>query len=179
VKRWLRRNVWALVALPVVIVALGLPEINDLYHRYVTGRFREAVEVAKGAQGTYGDGRVTLVDITKVTPTTYGGDPIEVPSGYVFWKAVLSFDLKAANSLGGCKIFLEDGEGRRFTTSVKQLGDSKLRSSDGCADYSSLDGEKTSFTSDLYFLLPPGAEPAAIRIERGTLMPRYLLLHTS
>lgn len=167
---WLRRNRWGLVALPLTLALIGAPEADDLINRYYARRFVSAIEVSSGTTGTYGKGRVRLEAVTPVEATDYDDKPVAF-AGYRFWKADLAFDLDEPQALGACTISLEDQRGWRFDAGPHELTQTKLRSG-SCYD---LD-DKLAFSSEIYFLLPADAQPAAIRIELPTLQPRFLRL---
>jgi hypothetical protein len=174
-KTWLRRNRWGLIALPLLLALIGLPEVDDLYNRYYLSRYVQAIDVEPGAQGAYGRGRVRLDGIGPFRPKTPEGDQIAVPPGYQFVVAHLYFDLDDPKAFGACDIFLEDQQGRRFEPDPRELSLTSYHSGN-CADYKD---EKSSFVGQVYFLLPPDAEPAAIRIEVITLKPRFLRLRVA
>jgi hypothetical protein len=170
-RAWLRRNRWGLAALPLVLALIGAPEADDLINRYYYARYVSAIEVASGTTGTYGKGRVRLQALEPVEPTDYDGKPVAF-AGYRFWRAELAFDLDEAKALDGCAIALEDRSGRRFSAGPHELAQTKL-SSGSCFDF---DNNQRAFNSEIYFMLPADAQPAAIRIELSTLKPRFLRL---
>jgi hypothetical protein len=171
-RTWLRRNRWALLALPVLPLALMLPEIDRFYNVFVAYEYRVAVEAPPGGQVSYGDGRMRLVSVASIQPTDHAGEVVAAPAGFAFVRAVVAFDLDEQDSLATCAIFLEDSLGRRHEPAPVLLSGTPYLS-DGCVDY---ENGALAFESSLYFLLPPDAEPAAIRIEHDPQRPRFARL---
>lgn len=191
---WTRRNLWGLLALPLLLVGLGLPFAEDLYGRYVRDVPTRAVEARLGQPVQYGDTTVTMVELSRVTATDSSTDqPVTLPPGYSFWRARLHFvtqptsDVAAESEpgslagidtvdtpgLGGCKISLEDQNGRNYLAGPTRLSGTDLYGTTGCTP--SEEGV-LSFDGSAYFLLPPDAEPVAVRIFLSTMLPRYLRL---
>src|SRR5690606_923705 len=71
VKTWLLRNRWALLALPVLLIALPLPQIDRYYNVFVASAYRVAVQASPGEQVSYGGGRMRLVSAGPFVPTSY------------------------------------------------------------------------------------------------------------
>jgi hypothetical protein len=167
---WLRRNWIALLALPVLIIGLGAPDIDDLYGRFV--RFKPALEIdgIKGQTVHLGQTTVQLLDVARIYPVDpENGDPITVPAGYAFWRVRMSFTVTTPDDLTACEVTIEDQTGRRFGADPHQLALTSDQSGGCLAD----DDTALSFDNVFYYLLPPQAKPAAIRL----VPPLHLLPH--
>lgn len=171
-RAWLKRNRWGLLALPLLVLALPLPQIDRYYNVFVAAPYRVAVEAPPGEQVSYGGGRMWLVSAQPFRPVDHFGDPVSVPAGFTFIHAVVGFKVDTGDALSACSIFLEDSLGRRHGPGPVALTRTPYRS-DTCMD---LEGRSLTFQADLYFLLPPGADPAAIRIELDRERPRFVRL---
>jgi hypothetical protein len=171
-RTWLRRNRWALLSLPLLPLALLLPQIDRFYNVFIANEYRVAVEAPPGEQASYGGGRIRLISAAPFQPRDYAGEVVAAPAGFTFVRAVVAFDLDEHDSLAACSIFLEDSLGRRHQPAPVPLAGTPY-SSGGCADY---DKHALAFESTLYFLLPPNAEMAAIRIELDAARPRFARL---
>jgi hypothetical protein len=175
-KAWWRRNLWALVALPVLLVALGAPDAEDLYHRYLTTKPTDPIIGAPHQTVHFGGADITLIGVRPASPTPpFSAEAVAEPAGYRFYQADLHFSYaKPDNTAGGCHISLVDVFGREFSDGPDELELAGVTSGT-CED---LDNEKLQFDTTVYFRLPLSAEPAAILITREDLLPHYVRLLT-
>jgi hypothetical protein len=173
VKRsWWRRNIWALVALPVLVAGLGAPDVEDLYYRYLGDQPTQATVGVTHQTVQFHEAAITLVGVKAVTPTPeFETDPITPPAGYTFYEVDLSFNFAHdPTGLGACKIVLIDQSGRQYADSPDELEHAGVTSG-SCEDF---DHEAAKFDSAVYFRLPADAHPAAVTIVDEVLLPHYV-----
>lgn len=160
----------------MLALALGpsVKEGLDHYNRTVP---HEAV--LPGADGwvSYSDARMRLASFGPATDLeTYGGEPFSPPGGTKAWKATIEIEAASKESVAACTVKLEDTEGRTYSSSPNELQGARTR----FASCTPEDDEAPSpWLVDLYFVTPESAQPAAVRVTRGLLNPRYARLITS
>jgi hypothetical protein len=177
-KGWWRRNLWGLIALlPVIALALGpsVKEGLDLYNRVDA---HEAVLPGSDGWVSYSGVRMRLVGFAPATDLqTYDGEPWQPPANTKVWRATVAIDAGAKwatdkYAVAGCNLKLEDTEGRQFTANPAEMsGSNPSRRVASCSPED--DDTPTPWEVEAYFLLPESAQPAALRIIRGTDLPRY------
>jgi hypothetical protein len=177
-KGWWRRNIWGLIALlPILALALG-PSVKEALDRYNRSDAHEAVLPGGDGWVSYSDVRWRLVEFGPATGlTTYDGAPFSPPANTKVWVATVAVDAgeKWATdkyAVAGCNLKLEDSEGRQFTANPTELsGSDPSRRVASCSPED--DDSPTPWEVEIYFVLPESAQPAALRIIRGTELPRY------
>ena len=179
---WWRRNVWGLVAvLPLTAAVFGV-NAGLLIERNLTLAPREPIEAPVGQPVVYADADVRLVSLTAVEPTVaVVGRGNTLPAGLTIWQAVIDVDPHTSERLvTGCKVFLEDAQGRLFgngPTELKGTEGSFLGglSADTPVDFDAPESAREApFTSTSYFVLPTGTQPTAVRLTYEPALPRYI-----
>jgi hypothetical protein len=163
--------VWGLVLLPfAVVAALVGPFVDTAYRQFFETTPRISVDGTGGAWASFAGGRMRLLKLETVDSATVSGARV--------WHALVGYEAPAASAsdspkLGGCRVFLEDGQGRTFSADPVELSSARLDSGLGCSAPS--DGQ-TQYEISYYFVLPTGARAAALRITVATETPRYARL---
>ena len=180
---WWRRNVWGLVLLPVAVVAALIgPFVDTAYRDFFQSEPRVPVAGTSGAWVSFAGGRMRLLQLETVVPVDYGKKPITV-TGAKVWHARVGYDAPAESSkFGGCRVFLEDAEGRTFSADPVELSGADVDSDLGCgaptlsASPPPSAGALVQYEISYYFVLPASARAAALRITVATETPRFARL---
>jgi len=172
---WWRRNLWALLALPVLL--LGLPGMNYglLYERNVTLMPREPIPGTIGHPVQYADARLRLVSVEQVEPTPeVVGRTHTLPAGLVIWRSVMAVEAPPESNIILAEIELEDAAGRRYSNSPSELHGFDTFRLTGLSPDSVDNPRPNPYTSTSYFVLPEGTQPVALRIIYEPELPRYV-----
>jgi hypothetical protein len=177
-KGWWRRNLWGLIALlPILALALG-PSVKEALDMYNRVDAHEAVLPGGDGWVAYSDVRMRLVGFGPATDLkTYDDEPWQPPANTKVWRATVAIDAgdkyaKDKYIVAGCNLILEDTDGRQFTANPTELsGSDPSRRVASCSPED--DDTPSPWEVEVYFVLPDSAQPAALRIVRGTQLPRY------
>jgi hypothetical protein len=184
---WWRRNLWGLLLVfPMIIVALAVPFVNDAYDRWFHLEPIVPVNGSHGAWADYADGRMRLLELAQVDIQNHSKKPVTVPGARV-WRARAAFDTPTGDTYGGCKVKLEDAEGRTFDDRPQEISSAALSYDYGCTPPSDLGakpsarptpsgGGRVRFDNTYYFVLPASARAVAVRVFLATKAPRYARL---
>jgi hypothetical protein len=156
---WWRRNAIALTALPIVLgavfVVAGRPLIDLWTADDLPARTAAIDEPFPWDTGTFELGEVHVAP----DPLDDDGDPFEAPPGTVVWRTAWRASGPDEYVGSGCVVQLIDRTGRRFGADPAEL--SRLDTANGCGP--GFGDDPTDYRFVRYFLLPAGAEPAAVR----------------
>lgn len=177
-KGWWRRNLWGLIALlPVLALALG-PSVKDGLDLYNRVDAHEAVLPGGDGWVAYADARIRLVSFEPVTDLeTRSGEPFTPPANTKVWKATIAFDAASKDAVIGCNLALEDSQGRHFSANPTELAGTGGARFPACTPED--DNAPSPWQVELYFVTPASAQPEAVRVTRGTQLPRYARLEIS
>ncbi|SDU71858.1 hypothetical protein [Jiangella alkaliphila] len=168
---WWRRN---RVALPVMVVALaGLAWPGSEAARDLWWPRGEHVPVSPGGSGdsSSGDGWATVGDVSLRLAAFGPADELPddpPPDGYAVWRAELAADGDRDEPLA-CTAQLQDADGNRYTAGSRHLPSYEDESVG--VECGGPEGGGV-----VYFLLPGGAEPDAVRVSALELLPEYWAL---
>lgn len=124
----------------------------------------------------YSGGRIRLEEVAPAELTDALGQPYPVPAGLRAWRATLRVEAVGdPDTLLGCELQLEDGQGRRFGNEPRELPDAYL-DGDWFAGYECSPPEAglERFETVALFALPESAEPVALRVVHHQAIPRYV-----
>lgn len=174
--RWWRHNWWGVLAMLPVLVALVVLGPTDAYEAWRDAEPRE--EIRPGADGwvDYAGGRIRLGDVSPAEVADGSGQPYPVPAGLRAWRVTVSVEAAGdPDTLLGCELQLEDGQGRRFGNDPQELADAYL-DGEWFAGYQCSPPEEgvERFETVALFALPASAEPVALRVTHFAAMPRYV-----
>ncbi len=203
---WWRRNRWGLAFLVPAALALLALSAEHLYAGVYKTQPRTAVAAGQDGSFELAGTRIRLVDLGPATDVkTYGGSRFEPPPHVVIWRARIEFfivvpkgpdvdlfpglhpsgapapappdpDATPESQLGACSITVQDSEGRLYDDDPYDM---LLGSADtvghGCmADFDVPD--PLHYTNSIYFALPAGAQPVAVRVSDIMSLPNYVRL---
>lgn len=172
---WWRRNLWGLLALPVLL--LGLPGLNAglLYERNVTLMPREPIPGTIGHPVQYADAQLRLVSLEQVEPTVeIVGRGHTLGPGLAIWRSVMAVEAHPESTISSAQIELEDAEGRRYRNAPSELHGLNSFSIIGLAPDTLDKPRPNPYTSTSYFVLPEGIRPVALRITYDPELPRFV-----
>ena len=173
---WWRRNVWGLAALLPLLAVVVFLRWDDIYWAYWRTQQHVPVNAAARQWVTFAGAEMRLVEFSEATGlTASGGKPFQPPPGVTPWKAVIEFKTGDQEALYGCRMSVEDTRERLFGMSPNELGTVRGISAAGCTASTGQEPAAT-YRSTVYFVLPPDAKPAAVRISNATELPRYARL---
>lgn len=126
---WWRRNRWALLALPVVLVVVALSGAGRVATFWLPYEMTDRVESRPGELTTFTDDyrdaggerertlRLAVQEVTAdPTPVTSAGEPVEgeglFPQGTRLWQVEIAIEADPETVLGGCRVALVDADGR-------------------------------------------------------------------
>lgn len=171
---WLRRNLWGLVALLPMLAAAGWVHLADVKRQYWNTKSRDPVPVTGDGWASYSGARIRLATLGPATGLKdFSGDPVAVPPSIKAWQATLAFSDADQDSIGTCKVLLEDTAGNTYAPNPVELG-SPGTSFGICAAED--DPAPASYEVVVYFATPAATRPAAITITTDTALPRYARL---
>jgi hypothetical protein len=169
---WWRRNRWGLLAfLPALALVIGMPVHDEIIPQYWDHTPHDAITAAAGEWVTYDGARMRLASLATGTVADFGGAAVSVPSGLAVWHAVLDFRSSKPDALGGCTITVRDTAGHRYAGDPEELSD--LGADLNFIECAPDDDTKTTWSEDVYFLLPSTAKPVSIRIVELLRLPHY------
>lgn len=169
---WWRRNLWGLLALVPLFALAVAPAAKDGWDLYNRIEAHEAVTAGADGWVTYSGARMRLVELAPATGLkNYREQPFTPPKGVRVWRATLAFETPDPKALSACGIELEDRAGRRYSDAPDELSGAADLPYPSCAPED--ENTPSPYQTFAYFALPESATPAAIRIIRGTELPRY------
>jgi hypothetical protein len=179
---WWRRNLWGLIAVLPLTAGVFAVNADLLVERNLTLVPRQPIVVAAGQSVEYADADLRLVSLTPVEPRVeVVGRGNTLPAGLTIWQAVIDVDPHSAERLAiGCKVFVEDAQGRLFGNGPSELKGTEGSFLGGLSADNPLDldaaesAREAPFTSTSYFVLPAGIQPAAVRLTYEPALPRYV-----
>jgi hypothetical protein len=179
-RSWWRRNLWGLLLLPVLIIALLGLNLRDGYEYYQRSQALEP-QSAASTDGwvDFSGARLRLADFAPADLDS-GGKPIVVPSGIKVWRAVIEFRATDPTALRGCQILLEDDQERLYGVRPAELNKARIPFP-GCTPDTSgaagtAAGASDTYLTEAFFVAPNGARPVALRVTIATKLPRYVRL---
>lgn len=176
---WWRRNVWGLLALLPVLLAITAA---DPYGAWSVWReTRPGSAVIAGADGwvSYAGARARLVSVEPADLRRRDEEPFPLPSGLAAWQATVSFERTAQpdGSLRGCEFRLEDDSGRLFGDDPSEVVDAYVAGESYfggviCAPPAE-DPDAARYDVVALFVLPGPARPVALRLTALDAKPDY------
>lgn len=175
---WWRRNRWGLIALVPAIAAVLALNATNVYNRYWSTKPREAVGPDASGWVEYSDAQMRLVELAEATDVKdYGGELIRLAGGVRIWRAVVELRYPASVEINGCTFGVEDDQGRVYSEDPWELSSAKISRYATCVpDKDKVPDPSAGFQMELYFVTAPGSRAVAVRVQRGTLLPRYARL---
>ena len=171
---WIQRNRWGLVALAPAVAALVALSAQPAQ----TARAAQPhIAVPVDADGWYhlADSRMRLSTLEHAGGILdASGRPFTPAAHVVIWRATIEFDSVNDAAIGGCRVSLEDGQGRTYDTDPDlELAGSVGATSRGCLR---VDESTVRYTNAEFFALPDSAQPVAVRIVIDGYQPLYVRL---
>ena len=173
---WFRSNRWGLVAVIPVTIAMIIVyfDRSNAYEKYWEFQPREPVAAVNG-WAEFADAKIRLVEFGPAKDLLdSAGKPYKPAQGLTAWRAVLEFNVADQTTIMGCTIGLEDKRGRLYSARPDELNGARIKTFPGCTD---LDDEKLDrYQTVAYFVTPTFTSPVAVRVNRGSNLPRYARL---
>jgi hypothetical protein len=174
---WWRRNRWGLLLL-VPALALGLySPARNAYAQYWKKQPHSPVSSTPGGWVSFADARMR-VERLAVDPDLkdFFGEPFKVADGAQPWRAAIDFDTRNQRELAICQVYLEAADGDLYSENPSELGDYDVSGLTSCGAPDATGAPDEKYQVVVYFLLPPGVRPAAVRIIVGGHLPGYARL---
>lgn len=126
-RTWWRRNRWALAALPLVLVVVGLSGWGRIATFWLPHELTDSIDTEAGQLTDFTDDyvdaggehertlRLAVRDVVPdPAPVTSAGEPVvgaELPEGTRLWQLELDVEADPETVLTGCRVALVDAEG--------------------------------------------------------------------
>ena len=174
---WLRRNVWGLVVLGPLLVAVFAVNGCVAYDRNYRAQPKEPVPVDGTGLATLDSFGVRLMELAPVENPLEIDDMISsigspIPPSVTVWRAILTVTAPAESYVGQCQLWLEDASGSRHLSGPAELPGAP--GGLGAACYPDDRDQPAPYTATGVFLLPAEARPTAVLVVWRPLLPRFI-----
>ena len=173
---WWRRNWWGLLLLVPALALAFVPPLRDTYHQFRRSQFTTPISGSPGGWVGFAGARMRLAGLAVDGGLRdFSGKPLDLPDGVRAWRATIDFDAPDQHGLLGCEIDLEATDGTTFASDPDELDGFDVPIAD-CTPDDTSDTPPARYQTVAYFVLPPSAKPAGLRITTATKLPTYARL---
>jgi len=183
VKRWLKRNSIALVAVAVLTPATIAVTFSTEWSSFLTGRATQPIEVAEGRVADFDGTEWRVVHTKRIPASSRDGVDAGLPAGsdlVLVTVEVNPGNLNAEDESSFCGVRLGEYEGSS-DTAVRSWGDASF----AAIDYRNPDGVESGCTPDIvepytfiatFVIAEDASDNLGVLLEVPDQLPHYLLL---